>query len=384
MLLAIDLILKPTMRLWYIELVHCGIHELGLFHAPYPADRPSEGLAWQSRTTSNTPGVHRKFVVWNFHENDLRVNIFCYHKGHIVSYFVSRKTIANMVAITGTTKCVSYLCVKYCKSFEERVTAFVFLCVVFKWVAVARMVGYHGNNLGNDHRSLCPHGPLTRYAKSRVAHNRECRGRFPLHHGLAIPTCITARAWCTCRDTPATLISGFLWSRWRGKRSRHSRRMRNPQFCVSGKSPIVDCCCRCCTDKINVSWRLHARLDKRDVKNSILFYGSGFINITYQSHGDADPLLSAKPPGFSSPQRHSGIFMIPTTVESILRLLMVWRPYVAPDHLQLGCWRMAVGFASYAPIGLCHHDSCRYQAISNHHVESTIRVTVTGIILHIA
>ena len=29
---------------------------------------------------------------------------------------------------------------------------------------------------------------------------RECRERFPRHCGLAIPTCITARAWCTCRD----------------------------------------------------------------------------------------------------------------------------------------------------------------------------------------
>ena len=28
---------------------------------------------------------------------------------------------------------------------------------------------------------------------------RECRERFPRHRGLAIPTCITARAWRTCR-----------------------------------------------------------------------------------------------------------------------------------------------------------------------------------------
>ena len=51
---------------------------------------------------------------------------------------------------------------------------------------------------------------------------RECRERFPRHHGLAIPT-----------------TSGFLWSRWRGKRSRHSRRMRIPQVCVSGKRPMA-------------------------------------------------------------------------------------------------------------------------------------------------
>ena len=31
---------------------------------------------------------------------------------------------------------------------------------------------------------------------------------------------------------------GFANPRWRGKRSRHSRRMRNPQFYVSGKRPF--------------------------------------------------------------------------------------------------------------------------------------------------
>ena len=35
-----------------------------------------------------------------------------------------------------------------------------------------------------------------------------------------------------------SLTIGFLWSWRRGKRSRHSRRMRNPQFYVSGKKPI--------------------------------------------------------------------------------------------------------------------------------------------------
>ena len=42
------------------------------------------------------------------------------------------------------------------------------------------------------------------------------------------------RPWCM----PESLTSGFLWSRWRGKRSRHSWHMRNPQFYVSGKRPI--------------------------------------------------------------------------------------------------------------------------------------------------
>ena len=44
------------------------------------------------------------------------------------------------------------------------------------------------------------HGPHTSYVKLRVCMRRECRERFPRHGGLAIPTCITARAWRTCRD----------------------------------------------------------------------------------------------------------------------------------------------------------------------------------------
>ena len=51
-----------------------------------------------------------------------------------------------------------------------------------------------------------------------------------MHHG----TCVTHVSWCM----PGSMISCFLWSRWRGKRSRQSRRMRNPQFYVSGKRPI--------------------------------------------------------------------------------------------------------------------------------------------------
>ena len=44
------------------------------------------------------------------------------------------------------------------------------------------------------------HEPLEGYARLRACHAPECRERFPPHRGLAIPTCITARAWRTCRD----------------------------------------------------------------------------------------------------------------------------------------------------------------------------------------
>ena len=51
-----------------------------------------------------------------------------------------------------------------------------------------------------------------------------------MHHG----TCVTHVPWCM----PGSLTSSFPWSWWRGKRSRHSRRMRNPQIYVFGKRPI--------------------------------------------------------------------------------------------------------------------------------------------------
>ena len=82
-------------------------------------------------------------------------------------------------------------------------------------------------------------GPLTRYAKLRVVHAPGIPGmssspqqvRDPdMHHG----TCATHVPWCM----PGSLTSDFLWSRWRGKRYRHSRRIRNLHFCVSGKRPM--------------------------------------------------------------------------------------------------------------------------------------------------
>ena len=68
---------------------------------------------------------------------------------------------------------------------------------------------------------------------------RECRGRFPRHRlkrkplvsdpGMHHGTCVTHVPWC---------MSGSLTRGGRGKRSQHYRRMRNPQFNVSGKRPM--------------------------------------------------------------------------------------------------------------------------------------------------
>ena len=83
-------------------------------------------------------------------------------------------------------------------------------------------------------------GPLARYVKLRVAHAPGMPGTFSppprvsdpdMYHG----TCVTHVPWCMS----GSLTSDFLSSRWRGKRSRHSRSMRDPQFYVSCKRPMI-------------------------------------------------------------------------------------------------------------------------------------------------
>ena len=82
--------------------------------------------------------------------------------------------------------------------------------------------------------------PLTRYAKLRVLHAPGMPGMFSPRSGVSDPAmhhgkCVTQVPCCM----PESLTSTFLWSRCWGKRSRHSLRMRNPQFCVSGKRPMT-------------------------------------------------------------------------------------------------------------------------------------------------
>ena len=82
------------------------------------------------------------------------------------------------------------------------------------------------------------YGSLARYVKLRVVHGPGMPGAFSspprvsnpdMHHG----TCVTHVPF----SMPGSLASGFLWSRWWRKRSRHSRCMRNPHFNASGKRP---------------------------------------------------------------------------------------------------------------------------------------------------
>ena len=90
------------------------------------------------------------------------------------------------------------------------------------------LVPYHLNRVQ-------AHGPLTRCVKLRVVRAPGMPGTFSppprisdpdMHHG----TCATHVPWCTW----GSLIKGFLWSRWRGKRYRHFLRMRDFTYLVRG------------------------------------------------------------------------------------------------------------------------------------------------------
>ena len=61
---------------------------------------------------------------------------------------------------------------------------------------------------------------------------------FPATHFKEIASYRSRHASRHVRHARAVMHVGIDNPRWRGKRSRHSRRMRNPQFCVSGKRPM--------------------------------------------------------------------------------------------------------------------------------------------------
>ena len=132
--------------------------------------------------------------------------------------------------------------------------------ISFHLSLISRLQQHSGNRLHNTEFKACEYvimllrlsilsyfsrivfyyGPLVRYVKLQFAHAPGMPGTFSppprvshpdMHHG----TCVTHIPWCM----PGSLTSGFLWSRWQGKCSRHSRRMRNPQFYVSGNRLIV-------------------------------------------------------------------------------------------------------------------------------------------------
>ena len=108
---------------------------------------------------------------------------------------------------------------------------------VFVGVGLSKLVAQTIDLLVQSRTIVSYNGPLATYVKWRVVHAPGMLGTFSTPPWVSDPdmhhdTCVT--------HVPRSLTSGFLWSRWRGKRSRHSRRIRNPQFYVSGKRPMCD------------------------------------------------------------------------------------------------------------------------------------------------
>ena len=89
-------------------------------------------------------------------------------------------------------------------------------------------------------RTVSHHGPLSRYVKLRVPHAPGMQGTF-----LPAPTPrVTDSYWSfhASRHVPdarAVMHVGITNPRWQGKRSRHSRSMRNPRFTYLVRGPWV-------------------------------------------------------------------------------------------------------------------------------------------------
>ena len=108
-----------------------------------------------------------------------------------------------------------------------------------------------------------------------------------MHHG----TCVMHVPWCM----PGSLTSGFLWTQWWGKRSRHSRRRRNPQFNVSGKRPMGSSFALSCYGSWNrlVSWLVFI------LQNRVAWFSGRNINRStnyyYGWRDDYETFLACRP-----------------------------------------------------------------------------------------
>ena len=100
--------------------------------------------------------------------------------------------------------------------------------------------------------NLMYNGPLTRYVKLQVAHAPGMPGTFPPaayfkgNRWLAIPACITARAWRTCRDACRDRLPAVT-----GKTFPAFPAHAHPQICVSGKRPMA------ASDCSSLMWAAH-------------------------------------------------------------------------------------------------------------------------------
>ena len=94
--------------------------------------------------------------------------------------------------------------------------------------------------LDNNHEDIMTwntfNGPLTRYVKLRVVHAPGMPGTFSLPPtSMETASKRSRHASRHVRHAPVVMHVGIANPRRWGKRSRHTQRMRNPQFYVSGK-----------------------------------------------------------------------------------------------------------------------------------------------------
>ena len=102
------------------------------------------------------------------------------------------------------------------------------------------MCGISKGTFEIPHKIYYPYnGPLTRYVKLQVAHAPGMPGTFSPaadfkgNRKLAIPACITARAWRTCRDACRDRLPAVT-----GKAFPAFPAHAHPQYCLSGKRPM--------------------------------------------------------------------------------------------------------------------------------------------------
>ena len=118
-----------------------------------------------------------------------------------------------------------------CSKSPENCTWFALWFIMMCFVGDRNHPHFSDYFIETSYGQSLAHGPLARYVKLRVAHAPGMPGTFSppprvsdpdMYHG----SCVTHVPWCMS----GSLTGGFIWNRWRGKRSRHYQRLRIPQF----------------------------------------------------------------------------------------------------------------------------------------------------------
>ena len=91
-----------------------------------------------------------------------------------------------------------------------------------KWISVSNQILFHPRRSTTKQKRCNSMDLLLDTQKFGLRMRRECRERFPRYRGLAIT------ASRHVRHARTVMHVGITKPWWRGKRSRHSRRMRNP------------------------------------------------------------------------------------------------------------------------------------------------------------